>query len=160
MKRFRWGSDRTSERGASLVEFALVLPVLLVLLFGIIEASWAFAQQNDIRHGAREGARLAAVNFGDTVAIANEVCARMEVVFPAKTPTIEFTNKTGSGELGDVAQITVRTNPDSLTGFVDGLIGAITLESTLEFRLEQPSNAPPAALWWAAGADTTHTCGP
>jgi Flp pilus assembly protein TadG len=144
------------ERGAALVEFAVILPVLLVLLFGIIEASWAFAQQNDVRHGAREGARLAAVDFGDVNAIANEVCARMEIVYPAKTPTVELTPLSASGGTGGHAKITVSTNPDSLTGFVDGLIGAIRLESTIEFRLEQPGIGE--AQWWNGGAGGTVTC--
>ena len=45
------------DRGVSAVEFALVLPLLLLMIFGIIEASFWFSQQNDIRHGTREGAR-------------------------------------------------------------------------------------------------------
>ena len=52
---------RSQESGAALVEMAVILPLLVLLLFGVIEASWAFAQANDVRHGAREGARLAAV---------------------------------------------------------------------------------------------------
>jgi Flp pilus assembly protein TadG len=52
------------ERGASLVEFALVLPVLVVLVFGIIDFGFAFNSYIEVRSGAREGARLAAVNNG------------------------------------------------------------------------------------------------
>jgi Flp pilus assembly protein TadG len=160
MRRFRRGSDRTGERGASLVEFALVLPVLLVLLFGIIEASWAFAQHNDVRHGAREGARLAAVDFGNTVAIANEVCARMDVVSPADSPKITLDPKSANGNLGGLAQITVESNLTSLTGFVDGLIGNLNLTSTIEFRIEQPTSASEVAQWWNGGMMSDHTCGP
>ena len=50
--------------GASLVEFALALPVLALLLFGIIDFGWAFSQNVDLRNAAREGGRLAVVNFG------------------------------------------------------------------------------------------------
>lgn len=144
------------ERGANLVEFALVLPLLVVLLFGIIEASWAFAQQNDVRHGAREGARLAAVDFGNVNAIATEVCARMDVVYPSETPTVTLTPLGGTGVLGDTAQITVSSSPNSLTGVIDGLLGPLTMTSTIEFRLEQPVTA--AAQWWNAGAGGTVTC--
>ena len=41
---------RNSEKGASLVEFALILPLFLLLIFGMMEAAWAFAQTNDIHH--------------------------------------------------------------------------------------------------------------
>jgi Flp pilus assembly protein TadG len=50
------------ERGASIVEFAIVAPLLFLLLFGIIDFGWAFSQNLDVKHAAREGARLAAVN--------------------------------------------------------------------------------------------------
>jgi Flp pilus assembly protein TadG len=147
---------RRDERGASLIEFALVLPLLVLLLFGIIEASWAFAQQNDVRHGAREGARLAAVDYGTANAIATEVCDRMDLVYPTKNPTITLTPLGGSGELGDTAQITVSSSPDSLTGVVDGFFGSLTMSSTIEFRLEQPIDG--TAQWWGGGGGGTVTC--
>jgi Flp pilus assembly protein TadG len=69
-----------SERGAALVEMAVVLPLFVLMIFGMIEAGWAFAQPNDVRHGAREGARMAAVNDLDDVAtITSDVCGRMEL---------------------------------------------------------------------------------
>ncbi|MSO85912.1 MAG: pilus assembly protein [Acidimicrobiia bacterium] len=53
------------ERGASLVEFALIVPILFLLLFGIIEFGFAFNDYQSIRQGAREGAREAVVtNYG------------------------------------------------------------------------------------------------
>jgi len=48
-------------RGASFVEFALVLPLLLALLFGIIECGFLFKDQMAVQQAAREGARAAAV---------------------------------------------------------------------------------------------------
>lgn len=45
-------------RGGAAIEFALVLPVLLALIFGIIEYGWIFFQQANILSAAREGARL------------------------------------------------------------------------------------------------------
>ncbi|MHB8996334.1 MAG: TadE/TadG family type IV pilus assembly protein [Armatimonadota bacterium] len=48
-------------RGAAAVEFALVLPLLLALLFGIIEFGLVFKDQLAILQAAREGSRIAAV---------------------------------------------------------------------------------------------------
>ena len=70
------------ERGAALVEMAMIFPVIIMLLFGVIEMSWLFAQANDVRHGAREGARLAAVNFGDTTAMGPRVGKRCSLPDP------------------------------------------------------------------------------
>ena len=144
------------ERGAALIEFALILPLLLLLVFGIIEASWAFGQQNDIRHGAREGARLAAVDGGDVTTIATEVCARMDLVYPASTPTVTLTPISSESVRGGLASITVQTNLDSLTGFLDETFGGIRLESSVEFRLELPTSGEPA--WWVGGAGGSVTC--
>jgi Flp pilus assembly protein TadG len=73
-----------SERGANLVEFALVAPFLILLLFGIIEFAWVFAQDLTVKHGAREGARLAAVTFGaDTDDLIDETRSRMNISDPA-----------------------------------------------------------------------------
>jgi Flp pilus assembly protein TadG len=47
--------------GASAVEFALVLPILILLLFGIISFGTLFAQQLALNNGVRQGARLAVV---------------------------------------------------------------------------------------------------
>lgn len=48
-------------RGQSLVEFALVLPIFLLLLFGLIDAGRLVYQHSVLSQAAREGARLAAV---------------------------------------------------------------------------------------------------
>lgn len=52
-----------SERAAALVEFAIVLPVLLLLVFGIIDFGRALNTQNNLSAAVREGARRAAVQF-------------------------------------------------------------------------------------------------
>jgi Flp pilus assembly protein TadG len=50
------------DRGAAAVEFALMLPLLLLLLFGIIDFGRALNAQVTITQAAREGARLTALN--------------------------------------------------------------------------------------------------
>lgn len=54
--------DWAEERGVALVEFALVLPILLVLLFGMLDFGRAFNYWIDSTHLANEGARWAVVN--------------------------------------------------------------------------------------------------
>jgi TadE-like protein len=50
------------ERGVALVEFALVAPLLLVLLFGMIDFGRTFNYWIDATHLSNEGARWAVVN--------------------------------------------------------------------------------------------------
>ncbi len=56
---------KKNEKGASAVEFALILPILVLLIFGIVEFGIAFNNYITITHAAREGARLAAVDFNN-----------------------------------------------------------------------------------------------
>ncbi|MEK7710261.1 MAG: TadE family protein [Planctomycetota bacterium] len=51
--------DGARARAAAVVEFAVVLPLLLTILFGIIEYGWVFMVRQTLQTAAREGARLA-----------------------------------------------------------------------------------------------------
>lgn len=55
------------EEGQGLVEFALVLPILITILCGIIDFGWIYSQKYTVEHAAFEGARYATV-CGDAVA--------------------------------------------------------------------------------------------
>jgi Flp pilus assembly protein TadG len=52
---------RQRRRGAVIVEFALVVPFLFIVVFGVIDFSRAYAELNAINASLREGARLASV---------------------------------------------------------------------------------------------------
>lgn len=52
---------RTSDEGASAVETSLVLPVLILLVFGIIEFGLLFNRLQGVHAAAREGARLGSI---------------------------------------------------------------------------------------------------
>lgn len=52
----------TDGRGQALVEFALILPILLILLLGILDFGRAIAAYNSVSNAARSGARVAIVN--------------------------------------------------------------------------------------------------
>lgn len=55
-----------SDRGAVAVEFALLLPVLMVILLGIVEFGLAYSAQITITNAAREGARVMAIQNSTT----------------------------------------------------------------------------------------------
>lgn len=58
MSWFRKAIDRR-RRGVAIVEFAVVLPLLLTVLFGIIEYGWVFLIRQTLQTAAREGCRVA-----------------------------------------------------------------------------------------------------
>lgn len=139
------------DRGAALVEFAFVMPILFLLVFGIIEFGWGFLQNLDVRHGAREGARLAAVNsFADKTtptnrvdAIIDEVCARMDTGDGLVTVTVELDGSLvgdpSTGEVGDAVAVTIDRELEQLTGFLGFALDDVDLTSKVTTRLEQPA---------------------
>lgn len=60
-RRTRSAGSRASERGAAALEFALVLPILLMLAFGIITFGRAYHAKVSLAGGVREGARALAL---------------------------------------------------------------------------------------------------
>ncbi|MFT7598281.1 MAG: Flp pilus assembly protein TadG [Acidimicrobiales bacterium] len=133
---------RAKERGAALVEFALISPFLFLILFGIIDFGWMFTQVIDTRHGTREAARLAAVNYQPTAdvgltqtdLIVAEVCARLE------DPTVSRVTLTVDGtdrSTGGTATVRVERDLEQLTGFFAPMLDGNTPSSEVKFRLER-----------------------
>jgi Flp pilus assembly protein TadG len=62
-----WRFKLKDQRGQALVEMALVMPILLMMLFGIVEFGRIYNYQLTLSNAVREGARFAAVGpFTDT----------------------------------------------------------------------------------------------
>jgi len=59
-------NPNASSRGQTLVEFALVFPIIVILLFGIIDFGLMLNHRITLEHAVREGARYAAVHDGCT----------------------------------------------------------------------------------------------
>lgn len=57
-------ASRRSSRGQSLLEFALVLPVFLVMVFAIIDMGRVIWAYDNLGNAAREGTRYASVHGG------------------------------------------------------------------------------------------------
>lgn len=138
LRKLRGGGSH-NDRGANLVEFALLAPLLILLVLGIVEFGWKFSQFNDVRHAAREGARFAAVNAGNNTDIENHVCATMDA-FAGGVTSVQIILDEGGGAVGDTGNIQVIATVASLTGAP--LITTFLptdLSSDIDFRLEQPA---------------------
>lgn len=90
----RTRSDDPKRRAAAIVEFAVVLPLLLTVLFGIIEYGWMFMVRQGVMNAAREGCRVAVLST--TTEPYTEVTERvMESLAPMGiTPIISMTHAT------------------------------------------------------------------
>ena len=126
----------SSERGQSLVEFALVVPLLLLLVIGIAEFGRAWMTQNVITGAVREAARIAAVqapgggwNGSAAITRGNQILASAGI---ATTVSVQ-----DPGPYGDVAATVTFNFPVVIAGFIPGLNNAtIPLSSTTTMRRE------------------------
>lgn len=132
------------DRGASLVEFGIVAPLLLLLLFGVVEFGLLFGKKLDVSQGAREGARLAAVNYQatdgstgatQTTEIVTATCQRMEV---ASSTVITIDTSAGTS-VGDLITFTIESQAQPVTGAFDPWLSDRMITSEVDVRLEQPA---------------------
>jgi hypothetical protein len=136
----------SDESGAALVELALVLPLLLIVLFGMLDFGKAFNYWIDETHLANEGARWAVVDKnpgGGTLqqyiqqqADTPELRDGGTASVPAPLQVcIEFPN--GTAEVGDPVHVTTSVTYNWLPFLGNELgIAATTLTGSATMRLE------------------------
>ncbi|MFQ5590018.1 MAG: TadE/TadG family type IV pilus assembly protein [Phycisphaerae bacterium] len=111
-------------RAAAIVEFAVVLPLLLTILFGIIEYGYLFMVRLTVEHAAREGCRVASLSTSTPA----EVSARVVQAMHGLT----YTMTASSGICEETVTVTVPYAEISLTGGFFGapagdLVGSCTM---------------------------------
>jgi len=125
------------EKGQSLVEFALLLPLFLLMVVGVAEFGRAWMTRNILTGAAREGARVAAVqlNLSDSqtqgIARVNNVLSGTGI-----TPSgISVTDPGGS--VNSIKVVVTSTYSVAITGFIPGLPGSFPLTGTATMRRER-----------------------
>lgn len=71
---------RRRRRGVICVEMAVLLPLLIVLLLGLLEYGWLFTKAHQITNIARNGARLAALPDSTVADVQAQVTNQMAAV--------------------------------------------------------------------------------
>ena len=101
-------SSRRPSRGQGFVEFALILPFLLLLMLGIVEFGYVFAAYSGLFNAAREGVRYGVTNPKDVSGI---VANAQEKVFLADPATVDIVVTYDSGpdtpQFTDPAQVQI-----------------------------------------------------
>jgi Flp pilus assembly protein TadG len=153
---------RRHARGQALVEFALVFPILVLILLGIFEVGRAVFAFNTVGNAAREGARVAAVNQIQT----SPDCVNNRPIVNVATPhwsikrcaadkalslgltesdvTVAFNPPPGvtytcspTRRVGCLATVTVRYTYRATTPIIGDILGPIALEGVSEMPIER-----------------------
>jgi Flp pilus assembly protein TadG len=137
-----------SESGAELVEFAFVLPVLLLLIAAIADFALLFQSYEVATNAAREGARLAVLpgyTVNDYATVRTRVASYLAAGGAAgtfQTDVAPVTLNLGAGLAGSGVQVTVTyTHPFLFIGPIVGLINGtfvntLTYQTTAQMRTE------------------------
>lgn len=143
---------RSKRQGQAVVEFALVLPIFMLLLFGGIELGIVYFRLHLLTNAAREGARVgsmpnstesdveAAVNdFLNAAGIDTDTCNVVVHVYPPGEDVPGGSARAGLSDAlqGDRIYVRVEHNFEVVTGtLIPGVSGTLNLQSTCVFRHE------------------------
>lgn len=145
-----------------MVEFALALPLIVLLVFGAIDLGRAVYAYNTIANAARDGARVAAVNqiLTSPDCLENKpvedplnphwsisqcaVASAVSLDVPASAVTVSYAAPSGTSvtcsptlNLGCIATVSVTYTYHPITPIVANLVGPLTLTSTSQMPVER-----------------------
>lgn len=126
---------KINNKGQALVETALVLPIILLILLGIIDFGLMFNNYLMVGNASREGARTAAVGATDSeiTALVDDVAATLD----ASKITVTITPSQVSRKKGDEVVVTVDYDYNMITPIISLIIpGPLHLSSRSVMRVE------------------------
>lgn len=130
------------DRGQSLVEFALIIPVIILLLMGLFDFGRLVFYFNSVSESARNGARVAIVNqtSADICRVAAERAVGLGLPTTCQGAGVDGVNVVCVGNCGLVnsgrQRVTVRYTFRPLTPVVSSFTGPIVVQSSAEMVIE------------------------
>jgi len=148
-----------------LAEFAIVIPVFLLLVFGLIDGGRLIYTLNTVSNAARDAARVAIVNQTSETDVDTDTCdttsatagpkgcavqsgialglAKSDVDVSYRDPT--DTANCATVAIGCIAVVTVTGTYQPITPVIGQLIGTVSLTSTTKMPVERVCSNPTAA---------------
>ena len=131
--------SRYRENGAAAVELAVVLPVLILILLGIIQFGFILNGQITLTHAAREGARLAVINGDNDQAVKQRVKdSSVALLLKLNEVVIDRPSNTDNENDRDWIKVTVSGSVSLIVPLPDKILegGSIKLSSESIMRAE------------------------
>ncbi len=129
---------RRDRRGQSAVEFALALPLLILLLVGIFDFGRAIYVSSTISNAARVGNRVAIVDQKTSVVT---TAAINEAVAVGLVPT-DVTLVVACQKIGCLSTVGISVLYQPATPIINALVGTITLTANSEMPIERVYQSP------------------
>lgn len=124
---------RAPDAGQASIEFALVLPLVLLVLLGLLQVGLFVLEKLEVTGAAREGAREAAVTDDPD---------RIKQAAQRSAPEMQSEVKVDRGEnRGDPAVVAVSARPTQVP-FMGGIVSRLKLESSATMRVERGGEQP------------------
>ncbi len=147
---------RHRQRGQGLVEFALIFPVLILVLFGLIDLGRAVYDFNTLASASRQGVRIAIVNQNgagagcvgagsstpDTTKLSAHDCAVAAAIAVGNvTVSVTYMDPTDTTTcspvaVGCLAEVTTTYQFQAITPIISSLLGSIAMSSTSKEPVE------------------------
>ncbi len=127
-------SRNRRERGQSLVELALVLPLLMLVILGAIDFGRVFYASMTVAGAARNGAQYASENPTDTTGIQSAALDDAGSLDPA--PTVTVSGPTSDGNGGEYVRVQVDHEFSTLIPW-PGLPSSIEISRAVTMRVAQ-----------------------
>ena len=136
-----------SERGAELIEFVLVFPLLLLVMLGIVDFGFLFQRYEVLTNATREGARMAVLPSYTTADVKMRVCAYLNT---GGVPTTGCNNPTNP--VINVVDTTV-----AITGGGTVNVKSVQLTYTHNYMFVGPIIALMGGGTWSSAGLPIHT---
>ncbi|MGQ3683784.1 MAG: TadE family protein [Candidatus Loosdrechtia sp.] len=132
------------QKGVATIEFAIILPLLIILVFGIIEFSLLLYDKQVITNASREGARKgivfrhpARVTNAEITEVVNAYCSNYLITFGSPAAPVTTITRTGMNS-GDELTVAVSYTYNFLIipKFITSLTGTKTINAVTVMRME------------------------
>ncbi len=122
------------EDGQAMVEFALILPILFLLLSGILDFGWIFGNHLLASNAGREAARYTAIHYYDSKTDDDRAIA--EGIVTNIAPSLDNVT-VGLQQTGDMVTVTIQSDIPVLTPFISVVLGdTYQVKAETSMRLE------------------------
>ena len=136
-------NQRNRERGAYLVELAILLPLFLIILMSMIEIGLLFYNKQVVTNSSREGARYGIhhATEGEIISAVRNYCQDRLITFRT-TPAVNAAVDGELGAFGTPLTVTVSYDYNFLVPDLVGLGTDFQLSAESMMRMERPLSTP------------------